>query len=85
MFVIEDESHAEIFDEFDSLDKAKEQLRLWAKIPWDEPPNRAPCTSWRTCGRSFEIVEYADPRPPYEVLSRVAVLEVSKAGVRWLA
>ena len=47
MFAIEDDWHAELMmTELDSFDEAMQQLRDWATIPWDQVPNRAPCTGW---------------------------------------
>jgi hypothetical protein len=58
MFVIEDELHAEPqAGEFRSLADAVADLKRRALVPWDQEPNRAPCEGWRTCGRSYEIVE----------------------------
>jgi hypothetical protein len=83
MFVIEDEAHAEPQGEFETFDDALAQLRLRAAIPWDHEPNRAPCTSWRTCGRRYEVVEYDARQTLRRELDRVLVLEVSATGVRW--
>jgi hypothetical protein len=80
VFVISDEWHAEHLGEFESFAEAIEQLKYWAAVPWDESPNRAPCMSWRTCGRSYKILKYEGD----EVLSAVAVLNVSERGTEWL-
>ena len=48
MFKLEDELHAEIQEgEFETLDAALMELRHRAQLPWDAPPNVAPCQSWR--------------------------------------
>ncbi len=83
MFVIEDEIHAEHHGQFGSFDDALAELRRRAKIPWDEAPNAAPCTSWRACERKYFIVEFDDSSSPSKVLQRVAVLKVSASGVEW--
>jgi hypothetical protein len=83
MFVIEDEIHAEQHGQFSSFDEALAELRRAAKIPWDEAPNLAPCTSWRTCGREYVILEYDDSSTPWKVLRCVPVLNVSASGVKW--
>lgn len=83
MFVIEDESHAEPQGEFTSLGLALEELRRRAAIPWDQPPNVAPCVSWETCGRRYEVIEYDQSQVPWKELRRIFVLEVSAAGVEW--
>ena len=84
MFVIEDEHHAEWVGQFPDREQAMLELRRLAGVPWDTAPNVAPCTSWRTCGRSYELIEYDDSREPWLQLSRVPMVETSAAGVRWL-
>lgn len=83
MFVIEDEGHAEQHGEFSTIDAAIAELRHRAAIPWDQEPNAAPCVNWRNCGRRYEVVEYDDTQHPWKELRRLAVLEVSAAGVVW--
>ena len=82
-FVIEDESHAEQVSEHPSLGNAWEALRHLATIPWDCEPNVAPCKSWQTCGRNYEIIEYETSTQPWQELRRVAGLSVSAKGVVW--
>lgn len=84
MFVIEDELHAEPQGEFASLDQAMAELKQWATIPWDQHPNLAPCISWRTCGRSYMVIEYDDSQLPWKELRRISVLEVSAVGIEWV-
>ena len=83
MFVIEDENHAEQSGEFATLEEALAELRRRALIPWNDEPNVAPCTSWKTCGRDYEILEYDDHARPWKIVRRVAGFEVSAAGVVW--
>lgn len=85
MFVIEDELHAEWQGEFQTRQLAITELRRRAMIPWNEMPNAAPCTSWVTCGRSYELVEFDDSTVPWKELSRALILEISASEVRWLA
>ena len=84
MFVIEDELHAEPQGQFATLQHALSELRRRADIAWDEPPNVAPCSNWRHCGRSYEIVEYDDTQTPWKELQRIAALRVSAKGVEWM-
>ena len=85
MFVIEDEKHAEPQGgEFTSLAEAIMELRRRAALPWDEPPNVAPCANWKNCGRSYEVIEYDTSANPWRELQRTPVLEVTAVGVRWL-
>ncbi|MBR0705108.1 hypothetical protein [Bradyrhizobium liaoningense] len=85
MFVIEDELHAEWQGEFWSRQEAIAELQRRALIPWNEKPNAAPCTSWVTCGRRHELVEFDDGTLPWRELSRTLMLEISAAGVQWFA
>lgn len=84
MFVVEDDLHAERVGQFGTREEAMAEVRRLANIPWDKPPNVAPCTDWKTCGRSYEIIEYDTSRKPWRELGREATLDVSAAGVRWL-
>ena len=85
MFVIDDEIHCELQEgRFVSFAEAYEEVRLRSLIPWNEAPNVAPCTSWRTCGRVYEIVEYDDSFKPWLELQRVPIFKISAAGVKWL-
>ncbi len=83
MFVIEDLTHAELHGEFASFDQALAELVRRSTLPWDELPNRAPCGSWKTCGRDYEILEYNDSTSPWTLINKVFVLEISAAGIRW--
>ena len=85
MFLIEDERHAEPQGgNFQTFDAAMAELRRLAAIPWDQPPNVAPCQGWRTCGRSYEIVEYDESSQSWRELRRIPALRVSAKGIEWL-
>jgi hypothetical protein len=84
VFVIEDELHDEQQGEYGSMAEALAELERLAKLPWDKPPNIAPCTSWRTCGRFYQIIEYDNSVTPWKELDRDIYLEVSAAGVKWI-
>ena len=84
MVVIEDELHDEKQGEFPDLEGAIAELRRLAAIPWDEQPNIAPCTSWRTCGRVYKVVEYDHAKHPAKELRRLRALEISSTGIRWV-
>ena len=83
IFVIEDQSHCEHIGQFDSLSAAWTELRRLSAIPRDTPPNVCPCTSWRTCSRDYEIIEYQTACAPWHEVRRLAGLEVSATGVVW--
>lgn len=85
MFVIDDERHMELQSgRFVSFTEALEEVTRRSSISWDQLPNLAPCMSWRTCGRVYEIVEYDDSSEPWLELQRVPILEISAVGVKWL-
>lgn len=83
IFVIEDRDHAELLGEFATLGDAWTELRRLSAIPWDKQPNVAPCQSWQTCGRDYEIVEYETTSDPWILVKRYSGLEVSAGGVVW--
>ncbi len=84
MFVIEDELHAEMNGEFETRGEAITELKRRASLPWNEAPNVAPCMSWRTCGRRYEVIEYDVSTTPWKQLRREVILEISATGVKWL-
>ncbi len=43
----------------------------------------APCQSWRTCGRDYEIIEYETSSLPRTQVKHYAGLEVSAKGIAW--
>ena len=65
------------------MQEAVAELQRRAALPWNQPPNRAPCKFWWTCCRRYQLVEFDDSRHPWKELQRIAVLEVSAAGVTW--
>ena len=80
MWLIEDEAHAELQDgEFPTREEAVAELHRRAELSWNVAPNIAPCTSWRTCGRRYVLIEMNGS----EQVSRTLALEISAAGVRW--
>jgi len=83
MFVLEDEIHAEPQGEFLDLESAMAELRRRSQIPWDQQPNRAPCTGWRGCGREYEIIEYDQSVSPSREVRRIRALEISSTGINW--
>lgn len=85
MFVVEDEWHAEHIGEFASRADAHAELRRLADLAWDEAPNLCPCTSWRTCGRRYHVIEYDTSWTPWRRISNDALLDVSAKGKVWLS
>jgi hypothetical protein len=82
-FCIEDEAHSELQSEHETFEAAIAELERLARLPWDAEPNQAPCTSWRTCGRRYEIVEYDISTKPWGMLRKVPALKVGPKGVAW--
>ena len=85
MFVVRDEWHADDIGEFDSRAEAHAELQRLADIPWNEAPNLCPCRSWRTCGRSYHIIEYDTSGTPWRQISYDALLDVSAKATVWLS
>lgn len=83
-YVIEDELHAEHISEHDTLDAATAELQRLALTPWDAAPNKAPCRSWETCGRNYEVIEHDVSVRPWPELRRLPALEVSAKGATWV-
>ncbi len=86
MFIIEDELHAESQkDEFQTFGDAFNELEKRSKIPWNEKPNRCPCTNWNDCERNYQIIEYDTTRTPWKELQRKDILTISAKGIKWIA
>lgn len=83
MFAIQDEAHAEMSDAFPTREAAVDELLRLRAIAWDQPPNKAPCISWRTCGRRYSLIEFDERFTPWRILSCVPALDVSAEGVTW--
>ena len=84
MIYITDDIHCEPRGPYASFEEAIAELRRRASIPWDEEPNCAPCMSWRTCGRNYEVCEYEDGTESSKQLRRVHVLSVSAKRTVWV-
>ena len=84
MFVIEDQIHAEVIGSYEARSDAVAELGRLAVLAWDKNPNRAPCSSWDTCGREYELVHYDQASSPWTELERVPALNVSATKTEWL-
>lgn len=85
MFMIDDDRHAEPqAGEYPTREDALAEIVRRAALGWDEPPNRAPCMSWKTCGREYQIIEYDDSVLPWRTISVEPIMEIGADGVRWL-
>ena len=83
IYVIEDETHSEWCGEFQTFDQAFAELKRRAAIPWGVAPNVCPCTSWKTCQRIYEIVEYDTSVKPWKEKDRTFIFSVSSRGIEW--
>ena len=85
MFIIEDQSHAEWHGEYTSVEQAFAELRNLSLVPWDQVPNRCPCTNWKNCNRDYEVIEYETSSTPWKEVRRFGTLNISSKGIIWLA
>lgn len=83
MFVVEDGLHAETMAKFRDREAAVSELRRLAEVPWDQEPNQAPCRTWRTCCRIYEIREFEVEAGQWSLLNRWPAFEISADGVQW--
>ena len=84
MFIIEDESHAEQQKgEFQTFEDAFSELERISKIPWNEIPNRCPCSNWKDCGRNYQIIEYDTTQAPWKELQQKDILTISAKEIKW--
>jgi hypothetical protein len=79
-----DEIHCEQEGPYESFEVAIAELRRRAAIAWDAAPNQAPCTSWRTCGREYHVLEYDTRSESWRLLRKAHVLNISEKGVEWV-
>lgn len=85
MFIIEDEIHAEWQEgEYRTFEDAFAELEKRATIPWDEEPNRCPCSNWKDCERNYQIIEYDTSKLPWTELQRKDILTISAKGIKWI-
>ncbi|MBK0404803.1 hypothetical protein I5M27_17560 [Adhaeribacter sp. BT258] len=83
LFEIEDEFHAESQGQFDNYAAALAELQRRTKIPWNEKPNKCPCTNWKNCHRDFQIIHYDTKEIPWKELNRTDVYRISAKGIEW--
>ena len=83
MFLIYDEIHCDHIAEFETREAALDELRRLSTLPWEHEPNRAPCKSWRTCERDYQLIEFEVIDERWRELSHVPALNISHAGVNW--
>ena len=79
-FVLEDDIHAEYIAEFDTFDSALKKAEELAALPWDDEQNKCPCSSWKTCERQYDIVEFQVIGDNWGEINRTEVFKISSAG-----
>jgi hypothetical protein len=84
MFLIEDEIHAEPQGKFSTYDLALAEIKRRSTIPFEQSPNKCPCTNWENCERLYQIVEYNVLTIPWIELSRKDILKISPEGIQWV-
>jgi hypothetical protein len=85
IILIQDDWHCELQQtEYTSFDDALEELRRRALILSTDPPNRAPCTGWRKCGRSYTLCEFEKTQtPPWKLWRYAKIVDVDPTGATW--
>lgn len=82
--IIDDNIHCDLWFRFQTFEEAISELKRFAATAWDDPPNKAPCTQWQTCGREYIVMELDRSQKPAKVLRRITVLSVSAEGAQWV-
>ena len=84
MFIIEDEIHAEQQEgNFKTFEEALKTLKERAKIPFDQKPNKCPCTNWKDYGRQYQIIEYDADDIRWKEVDRQDIVTISAKGIKW--
>jgi hypothetical protein len=83
-FWLHDYLHDEGLGPFRTREEAIAEAVRVAAIPWNEPPNLAPCVDWETCGRDYAVVEVdASTDPPLD-MDAPLVVRIDRNGARWM-
>jgi len=83
VYIIEDQIHAEIIGEFESLESAQQEIQRIVKVPFGIGSNRCPCTNWNNCKRSYELIKYNKTRNPWNEISRKEIFSISRNGIEY--
>ncbi|HUG66417.1 MAG TPA: hypothetical protein VMM76_01620 [Pirellulaceae bacterium] len=82
-FNVYDDIHCDLCGKFCTFAEALAEIRRRCAIPWDQLPNRAPCKSWKTCGRKYRIREYSSPTSD-RLLNSTDICDINADGIKWL-
>ena len=83
MFTIEDTRHSHLWLNYSTFELALAEIQRRVSMPWDAEPNKAPCTSWRTCGCSYVVNKWDITITPFKRLKTTSIVEIDSEAVRW--
>jgi len=83
-FELGDDLDDETQGHFGSRNEAIAEAARLAALPWNQPRNLAPCASWESCGRNYEVVEFDTAgEVAWFFLGVTPVVGIGRDGVRW--
>jgi hypothetical protein len=83
VYFIEDETHSVHIAQKNTFLEALRAIEEYSKLKWDEPPNKCPCRSWKTCHRKYTIIEGRTIDGKWSHISTTPICDVSANGVFW--
>lgn len=81
IYIIEDQIHCESIWEFKNLSDTINELQRLSNLAWNVDRNIAPCMSYETCGREYELIEYEVNWSEWIELHREAIFDIDSSGV----
>lgn len=83
VYLIEDDFHAEVHAEFDSMQSAMDELHRMSEVPFGRAPNMPPCGN-SGCHRDWHVIEYNAGTEPWSEAKSLRIAESSDSGWRWV-
>jgi len=80
-YIIEDQIHCEWIWKYNSISDATSELQRLLKLPWNKDKNLAPCMSYKTCGREYELIEYNIKWDIWDEVSRYPIFDIKSSGI----
>lgn len=80
-YIIEDQLHCETIGEFSKPSDAIDEFRRLSNLAWNEDKNLAPCMSYETCCREYELIEYEVNWNEWIELHREAIFDIGSSGI----